>query len=207
MRRIDLTGRVFGRWTVLAYAGRTKTTFWLCRCACGVERAVSGPNMLLGMSKSCGCLRTELGKTLVLRRNPVRYGDENYSVIAAKIKHGVNYISSRDIWYKRAASVFHSAIKRSIPVGFPSAMAFAHHIRSIAPEVCPVFNQPFVERGHGFNRWSPSIDKIDPTLGYIPGNIQVISMFANKMKQDASPSELHLFATWLLAMENKKCPN
>jgi hypothetical protein len=74
----------------------------------------------------------------------------------------------------------------------------AHYVKSIAPEKCPVFGEPFSQNGSGFSNWSPSIDKIDPTKGYVPGNIQVISMLANCMKRDASSEQLQKFAEWIL---------
>jgi hypothetical protein len=129
-------------------------------------------------------------------------GNKNYSVIAAKQKHGSNYVSSKDVWYRRAASVFYKAHTEGLIVGFSTAMEFATYIRSIAPQNCPVFGHTFVDRGHGFSKWSPSIDKINPAQGYTPGNIQIISMFANKMKQDATPKELQQFAEWALALNN-----
>lgn len=36
---------------------------------------------------------------------------------------------------------------------------------------------------------SPSIDKIIPELGYIPGNAQIVSMKYNTMKQDSTPEQ------------------
>jgi hypothetical protein len=45
---------------------------------------------------------------------------------------------------------------------------------------------------------APSLDKIDPKLGYVPGNIQVISHKANAMKWDATREELRAFAKWVL---------
>jgi len=63
---IDITGRRFGRWTVLALHperyrrcdGGTNI-LWLCRCDCGTERVVVGGSLRRGASTSCGCLQQE----------------------------------------------------------------------------------------------------------------------------------------------------
>lgn len=60
----DLTGRKFGRWTVLGPGeplrryDRTYRT-WACRCECGTMRDVDEQALLKGSSQSCGCLRNE----------------------------------------------------------------------------------------------------------------------------------------------------
>lgn len=54
----DLTGRSFGLWTVVERRPhRHETTRWLCRCACGTEREVTGPNLYQNKSLGCGCNR------------------------------------------------------------------------------------------------------------------------------------------------------
>lgn len=68
--REDLTGRQFGRWTVLKRAeNRIKNNsqhirYWLCRCQCGTEREVCEKNLISGISKSCGCARKEKQKMI-----------------------------------------------------------------------------------------------------------------------------------------------
>jgi hypothetical protein len=62
---IDLTGKRFGRWTVLAiHPGRRRyrtntTLLWICRCDCGTERAVAGHSLRSGRTASCGCHNRE----------------------------------------------------------------------------------------------------------------------------------------------------
>jgi hypothetical protein len=58
VRRLDLVGKRFGRWTVLrCAASRWNDSCWLCRCDCGAERVVTGGRLASGRSRSCGCLR------------------------------------------------------------------------------------------------------------------------------------------------------
>ena len=66
-RKDDLTGRVFGRLTVLGPAkARDKkgAELWLCRCECGTEVRVSQDSLTGGAYKSCGCIRQEQQATL-----------------------------------------------------------------------------------------------------------------------------------------------
>lgn len=61
LTRVDMAGRRFGRWLVLAIAGAVGDmhAMWLCRCDCGVERVVRGNRLRRGQSQSCGCLHRE----------------------------------------------------------------------------------------------------------------------------------------------------
>lgn len=44
---------------------------------------------------------------------------------------------------------------------------------------------------------SPSIDRLDPRLGYVPGNIAVISYIANAIKSNATPKQLEKVSKWV----------
>ena len=44
---------------------------------------------------------------------------------------------------------------------------------------------------------SPTLDRLIPELGYVPGNIAVISMKANRIKSDTdNPAEMAAVALW-----------
>lgn len=61
MKAEDITGKTFGRLTVLRRAGKTKRNqaLWECRCECGTIKLVTGVLMRSGWTKSCGCLHRE----------------------------------------------------------------------------------------------------------------------------------------------------
>lgn len=44
---------------------------------------------------------------------------------------------------------------------------------------------------------SPSVDRVDPTKGYVKGNVQVISMRANTIKSNATAAELRKVADYM----------
>lgn len=58
---IDLTGRRFGRLTVLEYAGadKGKRAMWRCQCDCGKEKVVTSYSLQTGRTQSCGCFRRD----------------------------------------------------------------------------------------------------------------------------------------------------
>lgn len=88
--RTDLTGLVFGRWTVLGEAGKDSRNHkkWLCRCECGVERAVLGYDLKKGKSQSCGCLSVQ--KTIERSTKHGGCGSRLYVVWADMIQRCVN---------------------------------------------------------------------------------------------------------------------
>ena len=66
------------------------------------------------------------------------------------------------------------------------------------PTHCPVFGFPLRRKeGRGPGERSPSLDRVDRSKGYEPGNVEVISAKANRIKNDATLDELKLVAAWL----------
>lgn len=56
---IELSGRHFGSWLVISYAGLNELgqPCWKCLCNCGTERQVVGQTLRAGTSVSCGCTK------------------------------------------------------------------------------------------------------------------------------------------------------
>lgn len=61
------------------------------------------------------------------------------------------------------------------------------------PTICPILEVPLVIGTKGDYEYSPSLDRIDNSKGYVKGNIQVISKKANSMKNSATIAELQAF--------------
>lgn len=65
----------------------------------------------------------------------------------------------------------------------------------IIPDTCPVLGIPLVRRSTRDN--APSLDRLIPEKGYVKGNINVVSMRANRLKSNATLHELELLTAWL----------
>ncbi len=66
------------------------------------------------------------------------------------------------------------------------------YLKSIYPDdmICPVLGIKMEVGDKNRNVNSPSIDKIIPEKGYVPGNVIIVSMKANRIKADATPDEI-----------------
>jgi hypothetical protein len=62
------------------------------------------------------------------------------------------------------------------------------------PKICPLLEVPLVLGSAKNYEYSPSIDRIDSTKGYIKGNVRVISLLANRMKSNSTKDQCMLFA-------------
>lgn len=73
---IDLTGKTFGRLTVLGRCedrvkpSGGKETMWRCRCTCGTIKDIRSHNLIAGVTTSCGCRQRET----VIARNTTHGG-------------------------------------------------------------------------------------------------------------------------------------
>lgn len=200
MRKIDLTGKRFGKLVVQHELPPNKyhQLLWRCKCDCGNEVSPQGANLRYGRTTSCGCASGE--RFAKMNRDRPRCGDQNGRLTATKAKLGDNYISSKDPWFRRAVGCQMRAKRDGREFGFASPQEAAVFMRSIAPECCPVFGFPFEKNlSRGFSHRSISVDRKDTSKGYTRDNIQIISMLANRLKADATPDQLKTFARWVLS--------
>jgi len=71
MGRKDIKGFRFGRWVAVDFAFyKDATSFWLCKCDCGISKVVRLGTLTSGTSKSCGCLQKEKVTTHGMKKSP-----------------------------------------------------------------------------------------------------------------------------------------
>ena len=87
--------------------------------------------------------------------------------------------------------MFHSAKRRAKDQGIP----FTITLDDIAiPSHCPLLGIPLFVGKRTCCDNSPTLDKLVPSLGYIKGNVIVISDKANRIKSNATLDEIMLLA-------------
>lgn len=86
----------------------------------------------------------------------------------------------------------HRAKKKGLPFDLKPIDIFV-------PALCPVLGIPLHTRAgkSGYHDNAPTIDRFAPDLGYVKGNVAVISARANRIKVDATLQELDAVAAWM----------
>lgn len=89
------------------------------------------------------------------------------------------------------------AEKKQVPFNLTT-----EYIETILPTHCPVFKTPFKYVGNGkIVPESPALDRIVPSLGYVEGNVHIISVKANNIKSAYTSKEVLKVAKWLDKLE------
>jgi hypothetical protein len=160
-----LIGKTFGRLTVLNEYSNKKYILCECSCSCGKKTTSTRREGLLnGRTQSCGCLRIER------------------AVETNKKRFDPNAIS-KTTEYKMLARARHRAKKNNLPFNIELADI-------VIPERCPLLGIKLESNTDKTSPNNPSLDKIIPEKGYVKGNIWVVSLRANKLKNDATLQEL-----------------
>ena len=108
----------------------------------------------------------------------------------------VNRIRHMKIWKAKNPEryIINKARCRAKRLGRPFSLTVGDiHI----PEICPVLGIPLFWGNEQKSDNSPSLDCLIPRLGYVPGNVCVISMRANRLKGDGSWEELEKITNWV----------
>ena len=146
---VDITGQRFDMLTVVEFVGLTKhKAEWLCQCDCGSTKVMKGVDLRSGNSGSCGC-RT--------RDKSLQRSTTHGATVGGR--HSGAYRSWQNMKqrcdYPKSASY-----DRYGAIGIRYCEAWADF---------EAFYADMGDRPEGF-----SLDRIDPRLGYEPGNCRWI---------------------------------
>jgi hypothetical protein len=84
-------------------------------------------------------------------------------------------------------TIYHSAKARAKQRNLPFTITISD---IFIPAVCPVLGIPLQANAKHMKDSSPTLDRIYPEKGYIPGNAVVVSLRANRIKSDCTPDDL-----------------
>jgi hypothetical protein len=105
-------------------------------------------------------------------------------------KRGANKFRKRE----PETVLFFAARRRARELGLPFDITPQD---VVIPTTCPVLGIPLAVGTGSACDSSPSLDRVIPALGYVRGNVEVMSFRANSLKRDATAAELRAVAKWL----------
>ena len=105
---------------------------------------------------------------------------------------GSNWVGSMVGGAKRRAAEYNLPFDRAAVVEFLKRL----------PTHCPALGIK-LNPGGGRSYDSPTLDRIRPELGYVKGNLALLSSRANAIKNDASAAEVQMVADWLKKLQQK----
>lgn len=185
------SGTRFGKWEVLSQGqSNSRGLTWSCKCDCGTIRDVPGVALRNGKSASCGCANTD-GVISKLWKGHGEIGHNlwNTILVGATSRGYEITVTIEDIW-----QLFLDQDRKCALTGIPLEM----FLRTTAYRTYT--NRRGGPRGQRVNG-TASLDRIDNTKGYIPGNIQWVHKEINRMKGTLTSKQ---FVEWckLVAKHN-----
>lgn len=101
-------------------------------------------------------------------------------------KHGVGLTT---VWKRKnpERAMWLSAKERAKKSGIPFNIDVSD---VVIPDVCPILFVPMAKGGSGHPH-APSLDRINNKLGYVKGNVAVISRAANSLKSNLDIDTIH----------------
>lgn len=142
--------------------------------------------------KKCAVIRTQ---RVPNRESNIKKSNETKAILIDIDPEYKNHIREQKLKYSRSnlgliTSLYAGAKKRSYMYNLEFTIDKSD---IIIPVECPILHIPLSVGKVGGSDYSPSLDRIDSTKGYIKGNVQVISHLANAMKNSASSEQIQTF--------------
>lgn len=124
-----------------------------------------------------------------LRQAYKEYHASHRKEVAARKK--ARYDSNRE--KDRLRNMINRAKDRARKRGVPFSITEAD---VVIPDVCPILGVP-LDKSFENRRFSPSLDCVVSSRGYVSGNVAVISFRANAIKNEGSAEEHRKIANWM----------
>ena len=143
-----------------------------------------------GKAQVCDCCGEDLplSKFSKLDKNNPKAGHK--TTCRRCSKNNFRREKDRKLWETNAAAIMWKHAKAN---AHHKGISFTITVEDIIiPERCPVLGVPFTTKGE----YAPSIDKIDPTRGYDPDNITIVSRRANIKKSDMTLNEMRALVSY-----------
>lgn len=96
---------------------------------------------------------------------------------------------------------FTAARRRAAKKGLPFSIRLED---LVVPVVCPVLGIRLTKGTRKRHDNSPSLDRRIPARGYVPGNVAIISLQANTLKNSGTAEEHRRIAAWMDATSKEK---
>jgi hypothetical protein len=165
----EYIGVKFGRLLVIERAAsRHGRMCWLCQCDCGKTKSVLGHNLRKGKTKSCGCIRRELGLNTikaVREQNYLPPGEAAFNVMFAVYK---THALERNLNFDLDVEQFRKMTKEDC------------HYCGDEPKTL------FKPKARFGGYLSNGIDRKDNSIGYTIENSFPCCRVCNQMKSDRS---------------------
>lgn len=123
------------------------------------------------------------------RKEARRRNNRNYY---ARNRDKVNRLHTESRNRNPVAKLWIDARRRAKKLGLPCEDKAPDSLQ--IPEFCPVLGLKLIVGDNKRSDYSPSIDRILPELGYVSGNVRIVSYRANRIKNDATAEEAMLIA-------------
>ena len=153
------------------------------------------------------------------REYGIQYRRENKETLSDKAK---TYYQKNKEFYQECSKIYYQEKKETIPHRANRMKHSAKYeskkrniifnisskdIEELWPEdnKCPALGVNFTMQGkNGGSNYSPSLDRIVPELGYIKGNLQIVSFLANRIMSSATPDQVIQVGNYFKKITEKK---
>ena len=175
----DLTGKTFGKLTVIerAQPNKQKRTRWHCECECGNAVVVSDWNLVSGLTKSCGCLRRETASEM----HKKSHGEASFNALFSTYKRHAN---AQNVAFELSEDEFRQLISSDC---FYCGSAPSNVFKNKSGNGDLIYN---------------GIDRLDPTKGFVIDNVVPACADCNCAKGTRSVDD---FIAWIKRVNNHIC--